>query len=244
MSGHTTSFTPAQLAAITARGGNLLVSAGAGSGKTRVLVERLLRYISGDEDGCGHHRFPDHHLYPSRLPMSCGLRSWTPFLKSWRPSRTTGVLRRQAALCMDARIGTIHGFCADVLRENAQLCGLSPDFRVADESEATLLRDKVLDELLDKRYETIGETRDFALLVDTHVGRARRYKAEADCPGRLREAPKPCRPRKVDHGTVRRAGGGGTVRRVRDNLGQGPHGGCVTESSLLAHCPCAASRPK
>jgi ATP-dependent helicase/nuclease subunit A len=166
MSGQMTGFTPAQFAAITARGGNLLVSAGAGSGKTRVLVERLLRYVSEDEDGCDITGFL---IITYTRAAADELRSKIMEAISERLAAEPDNrrLRRQAALCMGAHIGTIHGFCADILRENAQLCGLSPDFRVTEESEVALLRDKILEELLDSRYETIGESPDFALLVDT-----------------------------------------------------------------------------
>ena len=166
MIGQKTGFTPSQLAAITARGGNLLVAAGAGSGKTRVLVERLLRYVSEEEDGCD---ITDFLIITYTRAAADELRSRILDAISekltYEPDNRR--LRRQAALCFDAHIGTIHGFCSDILRENAQRCGLTPDFRVADESEASLLRDKVLEELLDRRYETVTASPDFALLVDT-----------------------------------------------------------------------------
>ncbi|SHH95285.1 DNA helicase/exodeoxyribonuclease V, subunit A [Sporobacter termitidis DSM 10068] len=159
-------FTPRQLAAIETRGGALLVSAAAGSGKTRVLVERLLRYVSGREDSCD---VTDFLIITYTRAAASELRSriLDELSEKLALEPDNRHLRRQAALVYEASIGTIHGFCTDILRENAHLAGLTPDFRVADESEAAIMKDKVLEDLLDRRYETVAETPGFALLVDT-----------------------------------------------------------------------------
>ena len=52
-----------------------------------------------------------------------------------------------------AQITTVHSFCAYLLRENFQAAGLTPDFRVADEDEVAILRENILDELIEARYE-------------------------------------------------------------------------------------------
>lgn len=165
-----TEFTTQQLLAVdTFRDeksrGPLLVSAGAGSGKTRVLVERLLRSVTGD-NGCDITEFLVI-TYTRAAAGELRARILEEISKRLAAEPDNRHLRRQAALVYQASIGTIHSFCADILRENAHAAGLSPDFRVADENEAEIIRDKVLEELLDKRYETVAETPGFALLVDT-----------------------------------------------------------------------------
>ncbi len=165
-----TEFTKQQLLAVDTfrdekRRGPLLVSAGAGSGKTRVLVERLLRSVSG-ENGCDITDFLVI-TYTRAAAGELRARILEEISKRLAMEPDNRHLRRQAALVYQAPIGTIHSFCADILRENAHAAGLSPDFRVADENEAEIIKDKVLEELLDKRYETVAETPGFALLVDT-----------------------------------------------------------------------------
>jgi ATP-dependent helicase/nuclease subunit A len=159
-------FTPDQLMAVETRGSALLVSAGAGSGKTRVLVERLLRHISGGADDCDITEFLVI-TYTRAAASELRSRILDEISERLASQPDNRHLRRQAALVYEAKIGTIHSFCTDILRENAHKAGLSPDFRVADESEAGILKDKVLEELLDSRYETMEEASGFQLLVDT-----------------------------------------------------------------------------
>lgn len=159
-------FTPQQNAAINTRGSSLLVSAAAGSGKTKVLVERLLAYITDESEPCD---IGDFLIITYTRAAAGELRAkiLDEIAKRLAIEPDNKHLRRQSALCYDASIGTIHGFCTDILRENAHILDLSPDFRVADENEATLLKHRVLEELLDARYETIDEDQGFALLIDT-----------------------------------------------------------------------------
>lgn len=166
MSENKPEFTPQQSTAIETRGSALLVSAAAGSGKTKVLVERLLRYISGGEDGCDITEFLII-TYTRAAASELRSRILDEISERLALEPDNRHLRRQAALVYEATIGTIHGFCTDILRENAHIAGLSPDFRVADESESAIIRDKVLEDLLDRRYETVSETPGFKLLVDT-----------------------------------------------------------------------------
>ncbi len=150
-----------QLAAIEARGSNLLVAAAAGSGKTAVLVERLLRRVT--EDGIDADRF---------LVVTFTRAAASEMLAKFTKSLTEAVaaapddrrLRRQLRRLSRAKVTTVHGFCASLLREHFQTVGLPPDFRVADETETAALREKALDELIDARYEAADP--DFLTLVD------------------------------------------------------------------------------
>lgn len=155
-------LTPEQSAAVENEGGALLVSAAAGSGKTRVLVERLLREVT--ENG----RDVDDFLvitYTKAAAAELRSRVLDAVYARLAAEPDSRRLRRQAELCRRAQIGTIHSFCVRTIRENAHLLGLAPDVRVADETESGQLRREALDELLDECYEEGGE--DFLALADT-----------------------------------------------------------------------------
>jgi len=137
-------LTPEQEAAVEYRGGTLLVSAAAGSGKTKVLVERLLSRV-GDEDNI------DEFLvitYTRAAAAELRERIYDELLKRLAEDPNNRRLRRQSLLCRGASIDTIHGFCTDILRENAHLADLPPDFRVADETESELIKAEVLEDVL------------------------------------------------------------------------------------------------
>ena len=161
-------FTPtaSQRAAIETRGRTVLVSAAAGSGKTKVLTERLLTRISSDADidsflVITFTRAAAAEL-KSRITQEISSR-----LASDPDNRR---LRRQSALVQKASIGTIHSFCSNLLRENCHAAGISPEFRVIEDDRAELIRRRVIERVLDKAYE--DPTESFKLLADT-VGRGR-----------------------------------------------------------------------
>ena len=109
-------LTEAQARAVSHRDGALLISAGAGSGKTRVLVERLLTRIAGGGD-------LDRFLiitYTRAAAAELRGRILAALRQRLR-SDPSSHLRRQLLLLPQARIGTIHSFCSAVLRENAQI---------------------------------------------------------------------------------------------------------------------------
>ena len=165
------SFTPAQKAAVSARGSAILVSAAAGSGKTRVLVERLLSYVTDPDDP----RDIDSFLiitYTRAAAAELRGRILEEIDRRAAKNPQDRRLRRQSALCQRARIGTIHNFCTTVLREHAHELGIPPAFRVADTDRAEAIRINVLEKLMDIAYESINEKDGFRLLVDT-VGAGR-----------------------------------------------------------------------
>ena len=161
-------FTPDQLKAIETRGCPVLVSAAAGSGKTRVLTERLISRVMEGED-------------ISRFLVITFTRAAAAELRGRILTELNALaaenpgdrrLRRQSALLYRAQIGTIDSFCAAVVRENAHLLGVSPGFSVLDEERASSLRLRALEEVLDSAYETIGENEGLRALVDS-VGAGR-----------------------------------------------------------------------
>ena len=163
--------TAAQYAAIHTRGSTVLVSAGAGSGKTRVLTERLMSYITDPEDPADI----DSFLIITFTRAAAGeLRGRIMEELAQALARDPGSrrLRRQSALCQKAQIGTIHSFCAKVLREYSHVLGLAPDFKIADEDGAAAMKRAALERVLDTCYEKPEAHPGFTLLADT-VGAGR-----------------------------------------------------------------------
>ncbi|MBR0354359.1 MAG: helicase-exonuclease AddAB subunit AddA [Oscillospiraceae bacterium] len=163
--------TASQAAAIESRGCGLLVSAGAGSGKTRVLTQRVLERLTD----------PAQPLELDRFLINTFTRAAAAELKSritealnkelaLRPDDRR--LRRQSALCRKAQIGTIHSFCAALLRENSAALSLSPDFRILEDERAARMREAALERVLEDWYADMDAHPGFLLLTDT-VGAGR-----------------------------------------------------------------------
>ena len=184
-------LTTQQRAVVTDRGGCLLVAAAAGSGKTRVLVERLLSRV--EDEGLDIDRFL---VITYTKAAAAELRGRIVDELAARLAKKPGDrhLRRQATLVYKTQISTIHAFCAQLLRECGHLLDLEADFRLCDEGEAGVLRLRAMDDLLERRYETIGEDPDFALLVDTlSAGRddSRLVQIALDIYGKVQAHPDP-----------------------------------------------------
>ncbi len=163
--------TAAQAAAIDSRGAAMLVSAGAGSGKTRVLTQRLMAYITDKDEPAEL----DSFLIITFTKAAAGelrARISRELAAALAKDPSNPRLRRQSALCPRARISTIHGFCAAFLRENAHLAGLAPDFKVGDEQRLRAMREAALRRVLEKRYEQ-GEKRPGFIALADSVGAGR-----------------------------------------------------------------------
>ena len=143
--------TPSQKLAIEDRGGELLVSAAAGSGKTRVLTERLMRWIT---EGNAPRSIDNFLIITFSTEAAAELRSRISEELSARAAADPGSkrLRRESALVRRAQIGTIHSFCSALLREYAGRAGIAPDFAIADEDRARELRRLSLETVLEAAY--------------------------------------------------------------------------------------------
>ena len=162
-------LTPQQQAVVENRGGSLLVSAAAGSGKTKVLVERLFRYVEQD-----HCSIDDFLLITYTKAAAAELRGKIAAELSSRMAEDprNDHLKRQLLRVYQADIKTVDAFCTALLRENTHLLAkegerhaLTADFRVLDESEAALVRERVLRRTLEEFYDCMDEGK--ALLADT-----------------------------------------------------------------------------
>ncbi len=184
-------LTEEQRAAVRDRGGGLLVSAAAGSGKTRVLVERLLCRVA--EEGRDIDRFlVITYTKAAAAELRSRIVDELSQLLAERPGDSR--LRRQATLVYKADISTIHAFCAKLLRECGHLLDLDPDFRLCDEGEAGVLMLRALNGVMDRRYEELTEDSGFARLVDTmSAGRddSRLMQIVLDIRGRVQAHPDP-----------------------------------------------------
>ncbi len=174
-----TTWTPEQELAITARGGNLLVSAAAGSGKTAVLVERVIRLVLGpgglaetgpdgvvDVDRLLVVTFTEAAASEMRDRLATVLRERLRSAENAGPAATASRLRRQSALLGRASISTLHAFCLSVCRRHFHRLGLDPAFDVLSEEEASLLQTEVLEAVFEEGYERADE--GFARLVDAY----------------------------------------------------------------------------
>lgn len=162
-------FTPEQRAAIDTRGSTVLVSAAAGSGKTRVLTERLMAYLTDAENPVDIDRFLVI-TYTRAAAAELRSRILDGIYARIASDPENRRLRRQVALCARAEIGTIHSFCADFLRANCAALALAPDFQVADTERCIALRTTALEHTLERAYMHIDTDAPFRLLADTVGG--------------------------------------------------------------------------
>ena len=146
------------------RGGELLVSTAAGSGKTRVLVERLLDRVTAE--GLDIDRFL---VITYTKAAAAELRERIAQELTDRLAQTPGDrhLRRQTTLVYQAQISTVHSFCSALLRESGYLLDLPADMRLCDEMEGRILMRQTLDSIIDSRYAGLESESPFAQLVDT-----------------------------------------------------------------------------
>ena len=161
-------FTPSQKAAIERRGSAVLVSAGAGSGKTRVLTERLMRRL---EDGGDIDSFLVITFTRAAAAELKG-RIMGSLAEKAAEDPANRHLRRQSALCRRAPIQTIDGFCAELLRQNCHLLGLAPDFRVVEDDRAAQMKAAALERTMEDCYAHAEAHPGFLALADT-VGAGR-----------------------------------------------------------------------
>ena len=147
-----TRYTKMQQAAIDIRNKNILVSAAAGSGKTAVLVQRIINRVLDPNNPIDIDRIlVMTFTRAAAAQMKERILSAINEMRSLNPHDKN--LNKQYALVHNAYIMTIDSFCMNVVRNHFEEIGLSPDFRMADEGEITLMMNDVLSEVLEDFYE-------------------------------------------------------------------------------------------
>ena len=157
-------WTREQSQVIESRGKNLLVSAAAGSGKTAVLVERIIRMVTEGENPPGI----DELLvmtFTNAAAAEMRERIASAIEQKLKEDPQNEHLQMQATLVHHAQITTIDSFCLNVIREHFNQLDLDPAFRIGDEGELLLMRADVMAELLEESYAS-GDSR-FEKFVET-----------------------------------------------------------------------------
>lgn len=158
-------WTSDQWKAIYAKNQDILVAAAAGSGKTAVLVERMIERILSKDDPVN----VDELLVVTFTNASAAEmrhRIGEALEKAIEVNPKSVNLRKQLTLLNRAAISTLHSFCMDVVRKYYYLIDIDPGFRIADETEIQLMRDEVMDELFEEEYAK-QDNEAFFSLVDS-----------------------------------------------------------------------------
>ncbi|MBM7653735.1 helicase-exonuclease AddAB subunit AddA [Neobacillus cucumis] len=158
-------WTNDQWKAIAARDRDILVAAAAGSGKTAVLVERIIQKILSIDEPID----VDQLLvvtFTSASAAEMRHRIGEALEKAIDQNPESRNLRKQLSLLNKAAISTLHSFCMEVIRKYYYLIDIDPGFRIADETEAQLIRDEVMEELFEEEYGK-QDNESFFNLVDS-----------------------------------------------------------------------------
>ncbi len=171
-------LTKEQQAVVDDRGGALLVSAAAGSGKTKVLVDRVLARVA---DASENRNIDDYLMITFTQAAAAELRGKLTAALSRLLVKRPGDrhLQRQMSRVYLAQISTVHAFCGTLLKEYAHALDLPADFRICDEQEADVLRERAMKTVLEKAYASVGETPNVAAALDM-LGAGRDDRAMPD----------------------------------------------------------------
>lgn len=170
-------WTQQQQEAISTRGKNLLVSAAAGSGKTAVLVERIIKILEDDRENIETMlivTFTNAAAREMKDRIQKKLQSRIKELAKNKEQTShedrdkIAFLKEQIKNIPRASISTVHSFCIEILRQNFQRVNIDPSFKIANEALVTILKSKAIENNFDKMYEK--EDEGFLGLVDAFGG--------------------------------------------------------------------------
>ena len=157
-------WTKEQLQAIEKNGNNILVAAAAGSGKTAVLVERIINKIINEKIDI------DKLLivtFTNAAASEMREKILEALYKKIEEEPKNVHLQKQINLIGRASICTIDSFCLDVVKNNFYEIDISPNFRIADTAELELIKQETIEDLFEEKYET--EDKDFLNLLETYT---------------------------------------------------------------------------
>ena len=168
-------FTKEQQLSIDARGGNILVSAAAGSGKTAVLSQRVISRLLFDSPF-----IPADKLMIVTFTKASAAEMKSRILKKLTDyaieNPESELCRQQISLFERAKIGTIHSCCTEILRDNFNLCSLPSDFRIGDPDEIKAIRQNCVKAVLEECYSE--NTPEFISLAQLLGGKKDDLKLE------------------------------------------------------------------
>lgn len=156
-------WTDDQWKAIAASGQDILVAAAAGSGKTAVLVERIIKKLVSNDNPIDVDRLLVV-TFTNASAAEMRNRIGEAIEKELKKNPSSLHLRRQLSLLNRASISTLHSFCLEVIRKFYYMIDLDPGFRIADDTEAEIIREEVLDELFEEQYSIENNDRFFAVI--------------------------------------------------------------------------------
>ncbi len=161
-------FTPAQQSAIETKNCTLLVAAGAGSGKTRVLTERIINRLFDSESNTDITRFLIvTFTQAAGLELYERIRQALIQKNTETPSETA---LKNIALLPQAKICTIDSFCYEFVRDNFQKLSLSPNVRIAESSEINVIVDEVVSGITEEKLASTDDSGFFYTLYDAFSG--------------------------------------------------------------------------
>ena len=164
-----TSWTTEQQDAIDTRDTSLLVAAAAGSGKTAVLVERIIQMISDTE----HPVNVDELLvvtFTNAAAQEMKERIGDAIAKALEANPSSEHLHRQSLLLQKAKITTLHSFCLELVRENFFHLGLDPGMKIADDTENNMILEDTVAEIMEEYY-SMEDNDLFLNTVNAYGGR-------------------------------------------------------------------------
>lgn len=170
-------WTDEQRKAIVTRNCNLLVAAAAGSGKTAVLVQRIIEKIMDKENPIDIDRLLIV-TFTNAAASEMKERIGDAVSEELDKNPDSKILQRQLTLLNRANITTIHSFCLKVIKNNFHLINIDPTFRVADETEIILLKQEALEEVFEDIYYEENYTNGFKELLNSFGGKDDRKVSE------------------------------------------------------------------
>ncbi|EGT3782799.1 helicase-exonuclease AddAB subunit AddA [Clostridioides difficile] len=161
-------WTKEQLEVIESRECNLLVAAAAGSGKTAVLVERIIQMITSRENPIDIDKLLVV-TFTNAAASEMRERIGDAIGKALNENPENKHLQNQLVLLNKSSITTIHSFCLDVIKSNFHRINLDPNFRIGDQTECAILKQEAIEEVFEDLYEERDE--GFLNLVESYAER-------------------------------------------------------------------------
>lgn len=159
-------WTKEQQAVIDSRNCNLLVAAAAGSGKTAVLVERIIKIITDTDNPVDIDKLLVV-TFTNSAASEMRERVGDAIAKALDKNPENSHLQNQLVLLNRASITTIHSFCLDVIKSNFHKINIDPNFRIGDQTECSLLKQECIEEVFEDYYE--AKNIEFLNLVESYA---------------------------------------------------------------------------